>query len=184
VAQTRGPARLTEHSAKLQAKAEKLGVERVRSRTSAYVYGNILVLTAVVQNTEATILSGRAVVIVLVTMITTYLAHVLAHDVAEHIGRTKDEKDIHLRQELRDAVPIVSSGVPPALVLSLGALGWLDTELAQLLAAIIAVVRLAITGWVIGRISAEHATRRSVWSGVVLAAAGLIIAILKVEFLH
>ncbi len=184
MAQTRGQERLTERSARLKAKAEALGVERVRSRTSAYVYGNILVLTAVVQNTEATISSGRAVIIVLVTMITTYLAHVLAHDVAEHIGRSKVEHESHLREELRDAVPIVSSGLPPALVLSAGALGWLDTELAQILAAVIVVVRLAITGWVIGRISAEHAPRRSVWSGVVLAVAGMIIAILKVEFLH
>ena len=31
-------------------------------------------------------------IIVLVTMITTYLAHVLAHDVAEHIGRSPDEQ--------------------------------------------------------------------------------------------
>ncbi|HEY5848492.1 MAG TPA: hypothetical protein VIT42_17045 [Microlunatus sp.] len=182
--QTRGQERLAERSARLRAKAEELGVERVRSRTSAYVYGNVLVLAAVVQNNESTIASGRAVIIVLVTMITTYLAHVLAHDVAEHIGRSPDEQQTHLRAELRDAVPIVSSGLPPVLVLGLGALGWLDTELAQILAALIVVVRLAITGWVIGRISAEHAPRRSVWSGVVLAVAGLIIAILKVEFLH
>lgn len=168
----------------MRAKAEALGLDRVRSRTSAYVYGNVLVLAAVVQNNESTIASGRAVIIVLVTMVTTYLAHVLAHDVAEHIGRSSDEHQVHLRAELRDAFPIVSSGVPPALVLGMGALGWLDTELAQLLAAVIVVVRLAMTGWVVGRVSADHAPRRSRWSGVVLAIAGLVIAILKVEFLH
>ena len=55
MAQTHGQDRLAERSAKLRAKAEELGVERVRSRTSAYVYGNMLVLAAVVQNTEGTI---------------------------------------------------------------------------------------------------------------------------------
>jgi hypothetical protein len=159
-------------------------VERVRSRASAYVYGNVLVLAAVVQNNENTIRSGRAVLIVLITMLTTYLAHVLAHEVAERIGRSGVEHQTHLRAELRDALPILSSGLPPALVLGAGSLGWFDTEIAQLLAAVIVVIRLGTTGWVVGRISAEHSPRFSFWSGVILAVAGLIIAALKVEFLH
>jgi acyl-CoA synthetase (AMP-forming)/AMP-acid ligase II len=184
VTSTQGAGRPVGAEARLRARAADLGVERVRSRTSAYVYGNVLVLAAVVQNNESTIESGRAVIIVLVTMVTTYLAHVLAHDVAERIGRSTTEHEVHLRAEFRDALPIVSSGVPPALVLGCGALGWLETEWAQILAAIIVIVRLGATGWVIRRISAQHAARRSLWSGVVLAFAGLVIAILKVEFLH
>lgn len=169
---------------RLAARAEALGVERVRSRTSAYVYGNVLVLAAVVPNNEGTIDSGRAVVIVLVTTITTYLAHVLAHEVASSIGRSRSEHQSHLREELRDALPIASSGIPPALILGAGALNWLDTEVAQLLASLVVLIRLAAIGWVIQRISAKHAPRRSFWSGVVLAVAGLVIAVAKVQFLH
>lgn len=164
-----------------------LDVERVRSRVSAYVYGNVLVLAAVVGCAPESVRSGRAVVVVLATMVTTYLAHVVAHRIGESVGRRHEEAELHLRAELRDATPIVTSGVLPALVLLVAALaGWEGTAgaVAQLVAALVPVVRLAATGSVTARLAAGGSSRSAFWSAVGLAVAGSLIAVVKVLLTH
>ncbi|MGV9858601.1 hypothetical protein ACWDTD_08100 [Gordonia sp. NPDC003425] len=92
---------------------------RAASRLSAYVYGNILVLAAVVAVSPHDLESGHAFWIVIGTGATTYVAHVFADLVAQgsipeaHGGShdsapTNADRD-HVLGELRDAVPIVSS---------------------------------------------------------------------------
>ena len=165
----------------------RLDVERVSSRVSAYVYGNVLVLAAVVGCTPESVDDGRAVVIVLATMVTTYLAHVVAHRVGAGIGRSTDEAETHLRAELRDAVPIATSGLVPAGVLLVAALDWLDwlgTSGSQLVAVLVVVVRLGLTGSVASRLGSGSSSRRTVWSAVGLAVAGSLIAVVKVLLTH
>ncbi|TNM70279.1 hypothetical protein FHN55_00935 [Streptomyces sp. NP160] len=164
-----------------------LDLERVRSRVSAYVYGNVLVLAAVVGCAPESVRSGRAVVIVLATMVTTYLAHVVAHRIGESVGRRQEEARLHLRAELRDALPIVTSGVLPALVLLVASLvGSEGTAgaVAQLVAALVPVVRLAGTGSVTARMAAGGPSRSAFWSAVGLAVAGSLIAVVKVLLTH
>ena len=89
---------------------------------SAYVYGNVLVLAAVVGASPAAVVSGAAVAIVAGTVLSTYVAHVLAHSIGSLFG-------VHalgtaVREHLRDAVPIISSGATPAVLLGATALGW------------------------------------------------------------
>jgi hypothetical protein len=101
-------------------------VERVRSRVSAYIYGNIFVLAAIFASSPQSIAHWSAVVIVGATSATTFFAHVVAHNIGQAIGRP-DEEDLRaqLAQEARDAVPIMTSGTVPAVLLALGAVGWL-----------------------------------------------------------
>ncbi len=88
---------------------------------SAYVYGTLLALAAVVVVDPHAIEDGSAVLIVLGTTATTFLAHVFAEIVAYRaIGDVSDRTD-HVRaraaaDELRDAVPIASSGALPAVL--------------------------------------------------------------------
>ena len=97
-------------------------VERVRSRVGAYVYGNILVLAAIIATSPESIADWTAVVYVVGTAATTFFGHVVAHRIGQSIGRSDDEAlRLHLAQEARDAVPIVSSGTGPAVLLALGA---------------------------------------------------------------
>ena len=60
-----------------------LPVERVRSRVSAYVYGNILVLAAILATSPENIAHWTAVIFVVATTATTFLAHVVAHKSAK-----------------------------------------------------------------------------------------------------
>ncbi|GLY30863.1 hypothetical protein [Kineosporia sp. NBRC 101731] len=90
---------------------EALPADRVRSRLSAYVYGNILVLAAIIGTTGAAD-HAHSWLIVLATALTTYLAHVFAHHVAEQVGRTDEEHRSHLMHEIRYAVPFSVRGSP------------------------------------------------------------------------
>jgi hypothetical protein len=114
---------------------EDLPVERVRSRVSAYIYGNIFVLAALFAPSPESVAHWTAVVIVVATSATTFFAHVVAHNIGQAIGRTDDEDlRVQLAREARDAVPIMTSGTVPAVLLGLGAVGWLPPGLSQLLA--------------------------------------------------
>jgi hypothetical protein len=124
-----------------------LPVERVRSRVGAYIYGNILVLAAIFATSSQGIAHWSAVVVVIATSATTFLAHVVAHNTGQAIGRPRDEAlRLQLAQEARDAVPIMNSGAGPAVFLALGALGFLPPGFSQVLAEAYVVVRLAGTG--------------------------------------
>ena len=137
-----------------------LPVERARSRVSAYVYGNIFVLAAIVATSPNSIAHWTAVVNVVATSATTFLAHIVANNIRQVIGRTDDEARLRLTKEMRDAVPIMTSGAGPAAFLALGAVGWLTPELAQLLAVAV-VVRLTAMGIIVRRISGHGSAGRA-----------------------
>ncbi len=157
-----------------------LPIERVRSRVSAYIYGNIFVLAAIFATSPRSIAHWSAVFIVVATSATTFFAHVFAHRIGQAIGRTDDEGlRLHLAQEARDAVPIMNSGSGPAVLLALGALGWLPAGFSQLLAEAYVVVRLAGTGIIVRRISGDVLHLSGRWSGLALAGISVLIAALK-----
>src|SRR5215212_4415806 len=164
---------------------EDLPVERVRSRVSAYIYGNIFVLAAIFATSPESVAHLTAVVIVGATSATTFFAHVVAHNIGQAIGRT-DEEDlrVQLSKEARDAVPIMTSGTVPAVLLGLGAVGWLSSGLSQLLAEAYVVVRLAGTGIVVRRLSGAASRKGGFWSGLALAVIGIGIAALKQVITH
>ena len=159
-------------------------LDRARSRTSAYVYGNILVLTAVAGVDAARILDWSALFIVAGTTVTTFLAHILAHSIGQHLGRTGEEAQLHIRDEIRDSLPIASSGSVPALMMFLGAVAIVPPLWAQLIAALIIVARLAFLGTLVERLTARKSTFGTLWSGVVLAGSSLIIVGAKIFITH
>ena len=159
-------------------------LDRARSRTSAYIYGNILVLTAVADVDSANILNWTALFVVAGTTITTFLAHILAHSIGQQLGRTGEEAQLHVRDEIRDSLPIASSGSVPALMMFLGALAIVPPLWAQLIAALIIVGRLAFLGTLVKKMAARKSTFGTLWSGVVLAGLSLIIVGAKIFITH
>ena len=161
-------------------------VERARARVTAFVYGNILVLAAVLTATPDSVGDGHAALVVLATTVTTYLAHVVSHAVGDVIGRDLEEPRPRGEGagELRDALPIVSSGTVPTLVLLVAWWTDLGAGTAVLVAAGATVVRLAGMGLVVGRLSGYAPSGRQWWAGVVLAVVSAVIAVLKVLLTH
>ena len=86
--------------------------------------------------------------------------------------------------ELRDAVPIVSSASWPAIIL---ALGWLDavpTQVAQLVAGGIVVIRIASIEIVSERVRGNRLTFRVLVAGLVTAALAAVIVVAKTYVGH
>ena len=154
---------------------------RAESRVAAYVYGTVLVLAAVVGVSPAAVDSGAGVTIVVGTVLSTYVAHVLAHSVgALFAGGERRE----LRQAARDATPILSSGSLPALVLVATALGWPPEVWGQSLAAAVGLVRVAGIGLVYRRLQADVPVGRALAVGLVAAAVALVVVVLKLVLTH
>lgn len=162
-----------------------LTVESARARTSSYIYGNILVLAATLGVTSSDISHGAAVVTVLATAVTTFLAHVLSHVVGHRIGREGDaDARESVREILRDAVPIVTSGLVPVVLLLVAWLGWIPTSLAQNVAAVVLIVRIGLVGLLVQRLSGRKASFLALWSGVGVAVLALLIVAAKLVFTH
>jgi len=171
----------------LQRRDGGLDVGRARRRTSAFVYGNITVLGAVVAVGAAGVRDGSAVLAVLATALTTFVAHVVADVVSSRVTAEPDgppHAEHEVREELRDATPVATSGTLPALVLALGWLTQADAGAVQLLAALVVVVRLALTGVVVERLSGRPASPAALWGGVGLAALSAVVAVVKAVTTH
>ena len=157
---------------------------------SAYVYGTLLALAAVVVVDPHAIEDGSAVLVVLGTTATTFLAHVFAEIVAYRaIGDVADERTDHVRaraaaDELRDALPIASSGALPAFFLALGWLGALSATWAYALAGAGPIVRIALAEVAIQRLQDRPMTLRVLVGALVTAAVATAIVAIKVLVAH
>ncbi|WP_243057652.1 hypothetical protein [Nocardioides sp. SR21] len=172
------------HPRRVDEAAVGLSTIRIRTRISAYVYGNILVLTAIATCTPHMIETGFAALAVAATTVTTYIAHVFAHFVAEQVGHGALEHESD-RDELRDALPIISSGSVPTLVFLVPPIfDTHGTALWTLLAAGVVLVRLASMGALVAHLNGELPSARAHWWGIGVAAIGAAIVVLKVWIAH
>ncbi|MFW0790659.1 hypothetical protein [Gordonia sp. CPCC 205333] len=172
-------------------RAGPLPAPRAAARLSAYVYGNILALAAVVISTPTAIAEGHAAALVLATGVTTYVAHVFSEFVAQGSIPSDCDADLptakrreHALQELSDATPIATSASLPAIALALGWLDVLPTEWAFLAAGAIVIFRIATIQLVTERIRGNPLTPHVFIAGLVTAAAAALIVLLKVMLTH
>lgn len=168
----------------LARRGESLPLERVRSRIAAYVYGTILVLAALATQSRASIEEGVAAIAVGATTATTVLAHLVAHAVAQTLGRDADARRLHLREEARDILPILTAGFVPFVMMLLAGWGLLDTRTAQLIAGGWLTLQLLLLGVGTTRATGGGSRRSALWAGVSLAGVSAIVVALKATLLH
>lgn len=163
---------------------------RAAARLAAYVYGNILVLTAVVAATPESIDDGGAFLLVLATASTTFVAHLFAEFVARSSipesvhGTTASERKQSAFAETRDAVPIASSGTAPAIILALAWLWILPAFWAQLIAGGVGVFRIATLPLIVERLRGRTLSFRVLVAGLGFAAVAAVIVVIKVYTSH
>ncbi|MFT4306083.1 MAG: hypothetical protein QM604_04240 [Microbacterium sp.] len=162
----------------------ELPVHRARTRISAVVYGNVLALAAVLALDAHDVVDGAAMLIVLVTAATTLCAHLLADTVGALVGRRPGEPWHHVRQELRDAVPIATSAILPTVCLVGGVLEVYPPGVAQTIAVAVVLLRLALMGLVGRHLFPEGSRAAALWLGVGVAGVGLLIAVAKLLLTH
>lgn len=155
---------------------------RAESRMSAYVYGEILVLAATAGVTWDEIRSGNALLVLLGTVLSTYIAHALA----DIVGAALSGHSLAgmVRHELRDSLPVASAGAPSLILLGASALGWPAAVWAQSLACAVLIVRLGLTGLVYRRLHSGISVQRGVRFGLAVALVAAVVVALKLALIH
>jgi uncharacterized membrane protein len=161
----------------------RLPPDRAAERVESYVYGNVLVLAALAAVGVDDVQSGRAALLVLGTAISTFVAHLLAVSVG-HGTRGSASNGEPFRQHARDALPIATSGLVPAVCLLLGWWGWIPPEWSMGLAIGTSVLRLVLLGSVVSYLNGEHSTWKNALIGFGLGVAGLVVAGVKFFLTH
>src|SRR4051794_35790353 len=116
-------------------------------RLGGFVYGTIVVLSVIVTGTKAFPSDlGQVAVLVAVTTVVFWLAHVYSRGIAFSVGRNTHLSFAELGHiGLREA-SIVAAGVPPASALVLGAAGVLSDHGAVRLSFGLGLAVLGVTG--------------------------------------
>lgn len=167
-----------------RSRGEGVSPAHAASRISAFVYGNILVMAALIALHPQDLAAPKAIAYVAGTGFSTFLAHVLAELVGMRVETDRRPTLQDLRHELRDSVPIVSSATFPLLMMAATLLGWLDPSVALPAAIGVTVLRLGGLGFVVGRLRRHRLSARTFVGGVLLAVFCLGAAILKAWLTH
>ena len=161
-----------------------LGRAELGERLGGFVYGTIVVLSVIVTGLRA-FPHGLwdVAVLVAVTTVVFWLAHVYAHGIAFSIGRDEHLSLKELDHIGRREASIVGAGVPPEVALVLGATGLLSDQVATWLAFGLGLVVLGAAGVVFARV--EHlGPGRTTLAILANLALGLVLIGLKVLVVH
>ncbi|GAB99100.1 hypothetical protein GONAM_07_00210 [Gordonia namibiensis NBRC 108229] len=167
----------------LFSRSNPLDREHAAPRISAYIYGNILILAALIPLHLNDDFVG--ILILLGTALSTFVAHVFA----EAVGRRVHEGAIHptmktMLHHLRDSVPILSSASVPCLILAMAWIGWIDPRTAQLAAEIVILLRIGGTVFVIDRLNNERPSRATLIGAAAVTVVATVIVVVKVVLTH
>ena len=158
--------------------------EDVAGRVSAYVYGNVLVMAALIALHPDELLGPTGVLYLLGVGVSTYVAHTLGEAVGLRVREGRSLDTTALRHEARDALPIATSAGAPAALLLLAWTDLLDADVVLVLALALVDVRLALLGSVVARVSGERSSTRVFLAGFVLAVVAAAVAALKWQLTH
>jgi hypothetical protein len=122
-------------------------------RVGGFIYGTIVALAVVVAGAKAYPHdAGHIAVLVAVTAVALWLAHVYAHGLAHSLGRDEHVSLAELRFIARREGSIIEATVPPLLFLLVGALGIVSTRVAVWGAFVLGLAVLAVLGFTFARI--------------------------------
>lgn len=164
------------------ARRAPLSRDAAASRISAYVYGNVLVLAALVPLTTSRQYIGIA--IVLGTAFSTFLAHVFAESVSQSVRSARTLTGNERWEELRNSVPILSSALFPCLILLTAWVGWLEPRTAQLLAELVILVRIGSTVFVVQGLQGRPPGTSTVFAAVGMALLAAVVVAVKLVLTH
>jgi hypothetical protein len=122
-------------------------------RLEGFIYGTIVALTAVVAGARAyPHEAGHVAVLVAVTSVILWLAHVYAHGLGQSVSRGEHLHLAELRRIARHELSIVEAAVPPVAALVLGAMGVLKPSTSYWLALALGLGVLMLQGLRFARI--------------------------------
>ena len=165
-------------------RAGRLGHATIGERLAGFVYGTIVALAVLVAAARAyPDDAGRIALMVGVSSVALWLAHVYAHGLAHSVREDQHLSVAELRRIARREGSIVEAAVPPLAALLLGVLGIVSTYTAVWIAFGLGLAVLAIQGVVFARVE------RLRWPAmlvvvVVNMSLGAVLVALKVVAMH
>jgi hypothetical protein len=121
-------------------------------RLGGFIYGTIVVLSVIVGAAKAYEHdAGHVAVLVAVTVVVFWLAHVYAHSVGESLARSEHLSFEELLHVAKREGSIVEAAVPSLVALLLGALGVLSTSTSIWIAFGLGLAVLAAEGLLFAR---------------------------------
>ncbi|MFI5497637.1 hypothetical protein ACIA5E_01145 [Nocardia asteroides] len=151
-------------------------------RISAYIYGNILILAALIPVSPSN--DNVGILVVLGTALSTFIAHVFAEGVGRSVREDAAVTRAQRFEDLRDSLPILSSAVMPCAILAAARFGWLEPRTAQVLAEVAMLVRIAGIVFVIRRLEGRRPDRSTLLGAVALGCAATTVVAVKVALTH
>jgi hypothetical protein len=157
--------------------------ERRAERLSAACYGTVLVLAALPLIDAEEVASGWGWELVTGIGVATWVAHLFAEVVGDHVRSGSKVDRSELTRAMVDGLPIPLAAVLPGLMLLLGRLEVLDERVALWAAVVVAIGQLVGVGAFVG--AAVSRRGASVWSyALATATIGLVVVGLKVGLGH
>jgi hypothetical protein len=151
---------------------------------SAYVYGNVLVMAALISLRPADLQGPTGVLYVFGVGVSTFVAHMVGDAVGRRVREGRSMEWAEIRREIRNSSPIGVAAVVPAAILVLAWGGLLDARLMLALALAVTDLRLALPGSAVDWFSGERRSARVLLAGLGLAAVPAAAAALKWHLTH
>jgi hypothetical protein len=157
--------------------------ERQAEQVSAATYGTVLVLAALPLIKVADIGSGVGWELVAGVGVATWVAHLYAEVMGDHLRHESAVDRRELGRAMFDGTPILVATVGPAVVLGLGGLDVVGRSAALWIAVVVATLQLVALGVFVGW--AVTPRRRHWWTyGAAAAAIGVTVVIVKLSLSH
>jgi hypothetical protein len=156
--------------------------DRLAERVTAACYGTVLVLSALPLIDADQVSSGLGWELVVGVGVATWIAHLYAEVVGDHLRHSAQSRARELRRAMVDGLPILLAAVGPGVMLLLGRLAVLEGDVALWTSIVVAIVQLVAVGALVGTLVS---TRRGAWHYAgVTALIGLVVVALKLSLSH
>jgi hypothetical protein len=156
---------------------------RLAATVSAASYGTVLVLAALALLDADEVDSGLGWELLTGVGLATWLAHLYAEVMGDHLRHTAVPGREELGRAMVDGLPILLAAVLPAVMLMLGRLEVLDPATALATAIAVALAQLVAVGTFVGLAVAPDRSHAWLYAAVT-AVFGLAIVALKVTLAH
>ena len=154
------------------------------ARITAYVYGNLVILGALLTLQSEAALSWHGALTILAAGLSTFVAHAFADLLGRRVGHDHRSVLSAALAAARDSRPIVTAAIVPIGMLAAGAwLHWPSSGV-QLAAELFICARIGLIGATAERFRGRPSSHRFVLVGVGIAVAAALVAVAKVALVH
>jgi hypothetical protein len=156
--------------------------DRLAERVSAASYGTVLIIASLLVVESDDVESGFGWELVVGVGVATWLAHLYAEVLGNHVRNAAATQSHEVRKAMTDGLPILLAAVLPAVALGLGSIGVVEPRLALWIAVGVAIVQLVGIGAFVGVVAEQTS---STWRYAAIAMGfGLVVVALLVALGH